>query len=166
MLVIVIIHWFNVWFRKNPGEVHSYSTGRPLPFWRYVRLGELTVKRYIEPLLCLGLAFALSKIDQAFAYWIAAASVAAFIEEQLSRASGKTRILDAVDSRIEAQALHQGVQRRLTPGSASLPASSVVKAAKRSKRSSAKLPKIIQQLDPDLRRMVDASNAPQNNHPQ
>jgi hypothetical protein len=165
MIAVILVHCFGIMFRWNVGEVHSYSTGRPLPFWRHMNLSDPAVKQFFEPLLGFVVAYAILHIDMALACWIATASIAVFIEEQLSRTSSKTRVLDVVDSRIEAQSLHQGVQRRLTPTAPASADSSVVAVPEQSCRSSANVPGIIDQLDPELKRMVDSSATPQTENP-
>lgn len=153
---LIACHILGIWLRrKKPTAIHSLSTGIPFGFWRFIRASDATLQRYVQPVVCMLAALGLSRWDKALAYWIGAASLAVFMEEQLSRLGMRRRVLDSIDSRIESQTLYGRVQERTSPTPAAATQSSVTEVVEPSERKTGDLGEITARLDPDLQRMLE-----------
>lgn len=163
---LIVCHIFCIILRRNkPATIHSFSTGRPLEFWRFIRASDTTLQRYVQPAACLLVALGLSRWDLALAWWIGAASVAVFVEEQLARLQMRRRVLDTIDGRIESQTLYGRVQERISPTDAATTQTPVIEVAEASGRTTGSLDQITGRLDPELRKMLEAASAPNNDNP-
>ncbi len=100
-IITAACHWFISQFRQAD-QIHSYSSGEPWPFWRELPLDTTTIRQCLEPVLCCLIACVLLLFDPALACWLFLAAIALFIKEQVSRARSRTRRLDAIDNRVEA----------------------------------------------------------------
>jgi len=96
-------HWVASQNRTGGEHVHSYSHGKPWSIWRKVPVSTATVQQYLEPAICCIIAHILSGLDPVFAYWLFFSGMALFVKEQVVRAQLRTRRLDLLDNRIEAQ---------------------------------------------------------------
>lgn len=106
----------NLLRRQHDGqEHHSYSTGESLSLWKRFRFSQATVRRGLEPALCLMIGGIISPWDMMLAAWIVGAGFSLFIKEQLHSFHLRRRVLDMVDSRIESQQLNSTVTQYLTP---------------------------------------------------
>lgn len=156
LFALTACHLVGIWLRRRkPATIHSFATGRPLGFWRILRVSDLTLQRYVQPTLCGLAALALSRWDQALAYLIGAASMAVFVEEQLARFGMRRRVLDSIDGRIESQTLYGRVQERIAPATAPGMQSPVIEIVEASRRKTGKLKNIMARLDPELRKMLE-----------
>lgn len=154
--VLTACHLAGIWLRrKKPATVHSHATGCPLGPWRILRVSDVTLQRYVEPTACLLAAVGLARWDRVLAWWIGAASVAVFVEEQLARFGMRRRVLDSIDGRIESQTLYGRVQERLSPSAAPGAQSPVIEIVEASRRKTGKLKSIMARLDPELRKLLE-----------
>ncbi len=153
-------HLVCIWLRRNsPANMHSFSRGRPMGFWRIVRGSDAVIERYVQPGACAFVALGLASWDRALACWIGVASVALFIEEQLGRLQMRRRVLDTIDGRIESQTLYGQVQERIAPMSARAAHTAIVEIAEPSSRTTGQLENIMARLHPDLQKMLEPVEA-------
>jgi drug/metabolite transporter superfamily protein YnfA len=156
LTAVTACHGAGIWLRrKKPATIHSFGTGVPLGAWRVVRASDLTLQRYVQPPCCFLFALGLSRWDRALAYWIGAASLAVFVEEQLARFGMRRRVLDTIDGRIESQTLYGRVQQRISPPPAPGTQMPVIEVSQPSRRKTGKLKNIVARLDPELRKMLE-----------
>jgi len=113
LLVRIISHFIQVFHRRRHSiaEPHSLSTGDSWNFWQRFVSTETTVKRYIEPGLCLVIGLFVSMLDPFLGFWLKASAVALFIKEQISRMKITHRIIEANDAKIAAQGLNIGLKQ-------------------------------------------------------
>jgi len=164
---VTALHLLSIWlWRTKPATIQSFSTGRPIGFWRILRLSDAALQRYVQPAACALTALWLARWDRPLAYWIGAASFAVFIEEQLARFGMRRRVLDTIDGRIDSQVLYGKVQERLAPVSAAATQATVVEVAEPSRRKTGKLKSIMARLDPELRKMLEPTTATGKEKPQ
>lgn len=160
-------HIGSMWLRGNrAGEVHSYSTGRPFRVWRYLGFTDMTLQRYIQPAACSLLARGISSEDRVLAHWICMASIAVFVEEQVSRARIRTRVLDVIDSRIESKTLFARVQEKLLSATGRETQSPVAEIAEMIPTKTENIEGIIGRLDPELRKMLEPPGESNGGRPQ
>jgi hypothetical protein len=146
-----LAHRLSVWFRREPGAIHSFSNGRT----RLVLPWGLTfTERYFEPLCAVAAGAAVRHLDPLLGVWLMAAGVSLFVDEQIARLRGRTRVLDATDSRHEAAGLHSAVETRLTPkaspGMQTIPVRSGITGAARVQSGNFR-----EEMDPALRRLIE-----------
>ena len=145
--------------RRNYTEIHSRSMGRPWKIWSRLPLSDVTICRYAQPLSSLLLSGLIGMVDEPLAYWIGACAVSLFIKEQESRRKLRTRVLDAIDSRIESKTLNDNIQVRLNPrraamGDQRVESSEVRQAERPASRKSLGSRERWQELDPELQKML------------
>jgi len=160
MSLLVGYHLATMWRRRGePAVVHSYATGRPFRYWQYLGCTDLTLQRYVQPSVCFVVALGLSRLGSAVPYWMAAASLTVFVEEQLARFQMRRRVLDVIDGRIDSKLLHGRVEEKLSPSTDSSKAQApVIEIAERSRARTGKLSDMKARLDPELRGMMDSSD--------
>ena len=160
-------HLAGMWLRtKKPAVTHSFATGVPLGFWRFLRVSDMALQRYVQPCACLLAAIGLSRWDRALAYWIGGASVAVLIEEQLARFQMRRRVLDTIDGRIESQTLYGRVQQRISTAPAMGTQTPVIEVSQPSRRKTGKLKNIMARLDPELRKMLEPTAGTEKGKPE
>jgi len=145
--------------RKKAATIHSYSRGRPMGVWRIFRAEDEIVARYFQPSACALVAISLARWDKALGWWIGAASVAVFVEEQVGRVQMRRRVLDTIDGRIESQALYGQVQERIAPVSAKASQTAIVEMAEPPMHTAGGLGNIVARLDPELQKMLEPAEA-------
>jgi hypothetical protein len=155
LAILSLIHRISLWFRRQPGAIHSFSTGRTrlaLP-WR-----PAITERYVEPLLVVGLGLILYGQDMLFGGWLVAAGVALFIEEQMARIRGRIRALESADSRLEANDLHTASEARLASEHLSTGKTKPVHVAQPTEHPPT-TSDFKRELDPALRQLIDDDSA-------
>jgi hypothetical protein len=149
--IFSLTHRISVWFRREPGAIHSFSTGRTrlmLPW------GLAVTERYFEPLGAIVAGAAINHTDPLLSAWLIAAGASLFIDEQGTRLRGRTRVLDATDSRLEAAGLHSAVAARLAAQPPATASASLVRIAV--PETSVTGPcNFRDQIDPALRRLIE-----------
>lgn len=117
LFVLIAFHAVQVCTRRSQGvaEPHSFSTGDSWPVWRRLPCAETVVQRYLEPCLCVLAGLILGSLDPFLEAWLAGAGIALFMKGQISRMKDARRVLDALDARHEAQALHAALNARQQP---------------------------------------------------
>ncbi|MBU6399693.1 MAG: hypothetical protein KGS61_05195 [Verrucomicrobia bacterium] len=112
LYALVTYHAIHAYTRRGVAEPHSLSAGEPWPVWRKLPFAETTVQRYCEPAFCLAVGCFLRPLDPFLGTWLLASGVAVLVKGQLTRVQETRRVLDAMDARHEAQALHAALNAR------------------------------------------------------
>lgn len=167
LTALTAYHLASMWLRREkPAETHTYATGAPFRVWQRLSVSDAALRRYVQPCACALVAAGISRIDSVLAIWLVAASLAVFVEEQLARVQMRKRVLDMIDGRIDSQSLQTGVREKLTGTTSADAQTPVIEVAGASRRKTGKLSDIMARLDPELRQMIDPSNAPERKEPQ
>jgi hypothetical protein len=119
LLGCIFFHYVQVIQRKrlSVAEPHSSSAGDSWNIWQTQGLTKTTVKRYVEPALCMAVGLLVSLPDRFLGCWLVASAVALFVKEQQSRFKIGRRIMDSIDAKHEAQALNNSLkQQQPAPG--------------------------------------------------
>jgi hypothetical protein len=96
-------HQFVIWRRNRRGEPwHSFYSGTPY-LMRLLPLDEFTIKRWVEPLLWMGLGMFLLKISPALGGWLVFSGTCLGTTAALTAARERSKILDMIDAQIEAR---------------------------------------------------------------
>ncbi|KAA3662554.1 MAG: hypothetical protein DWQ10_02140 [Calditrichaeota bacterium] len=94
---------------------HHYSQcpGETMILWRWIRLPEVFLFRFFEPLLVFGIGLTLfnSQIDGLIAIWLIFSSIFLFIKRQIQFYAERTMILDLIDSRTRSERLRGALQQ-------------------------------------------------------
>jgi hypothetical protein len=114
-LLLTVYHSGFVFIRRYLAkpEPHSFFTGDSPDFWQRLRLGQVTVQRYIEPAVSFLLSLPILPIDPVLGTWLGSSALALFAKEQITRFQATTRVLDAADARLSAQTLNSSLNQYL-----------------------------------------------------
>ena len=121
-LVFALWHYVAIWRRNRRGETwHSQSYGIShlvrIPFFRSV--DDWVLHRFIEPGICLVLAFLVYPISGPLGVWLGIAGFALFARNNLAYMQQRDMLLDLIDERIQSQYLAaalSGVEKTQTLG--------------------------------------------------
>lgn len=123
MVVLIIYHCIQTFLRNrlSAGEPHSSSAGDPWKIWQNLGYAKSTVQQYLEPAFCAGIGGIISRLDPFLGFWLIASAAALFIREQQSRFKINRRIQDALDAKIEAQAMNNSLKPQQPGGGPVVP---------------------------------------------
>lgn len=96
-------------------EIHSFSCGKPFSFWQRLGTRPIVVQRRVEPALCFCAFLVVSMFAPALGSWILYSACAALFKIHIDRWTLRTRMLDTIDARIEAQQLNERIRQRTAP---------------------------------------------------
>lgn len=119
-LVVCSLHLVAILKRiKNNIRWHSRYSGIPLQFWQKLpwprSASEHTIKRFLEPGLIGLLAFVISPVDSVYSLFLWFAASAMFIRANLEHLIQYGRMLDAIDSQIDAEEMNNSVIKGRQP---------------------------------------------------
>ncbi|MBU6401006.1 MAG: hypothetical protein KGS61_11855 [Verrucomicrobia bacterium] len=112
LYALVAFHAVCVYARQGVVVPHSFSAGEPWPLWRRIPWSETAVQRFGEPALCALIGLLVMPLVPFLAGWLVSAGLALLVKGQICRIEESRRVLDAMDARHEAQALHTALNAR------------------------------------------------------
>jgi hypothetical protein len=101
--IMTVRHVASAALGRDMAARHSHSPGDVLPIWTELRVPSAFVRRVIEPGLCLFASTFASVIDPGLSAWLIVAGATLFVKEIRSALRQRRRVVDAYDSRVEAQ---------------------------------------------------------------
>ena len=121
---LCLFHCLEMLFRARR-ETHSFGTGVPWIFCE--RLSSLLnfITRYAEPIIAFGLGHIIERYDAGVGFWWKGVALGMFVRGQVFRQRARTRLLEAVDSRIESKQLQTALTARTSPRHAAVSAEEV-----------------------------------------
>jgi hypothetical protein len=102
-VIVAICQWLSSQRNQPTEQIHSYSSGEPWPLWEQIPVDIIIIERYLEPVTCCLIGLAVLIFDGALARWLFLAALTLFVKGQVGRARRRTRQLDGVDNKIEAE---------------------------------------------------------------
>lgn len=164
-LILVIYHVARMWWHQTP--VHSYSNGLSWEIWSRFNFSPNLVKTWIEPLMLAMAGILLLWANQHLAFWLIFGAGCLFAKESLSRRRFNNRVMDALDARLEGERIATATRQQSEPQRGrGQDANSVVMAEPvQPPVNFNTVPQMYSELDPELQRLVRASNENQPQNP-
>lgn len=114
--VMCLVHHWQIYQRNQKGIAwHSRYAGTPWLLEALPQASPYVVKRWIEPVLVIGLGFFFSIIEAPLGAWLIFAGLSLAAREQIAASRIRERVLDAIDADIEARQMRAAIIEQKKP---------------------------------------------------
>jgi hypothetical protein len=159
LLIFLCLLVFHIWtmFRTPLGRIQSDSCGQSHEFWERGGITPTYAQLFAEPAVTFLIGMLILHVDDALAVWLMLAGTSLFAKEVARKWRGWNRVLDALDARIDGEQMNTTVREYNTPQSGGAQAASLVTVARPHQREDRPLEAILNNLEPDVRRLVSSA---------
>ena len=156
--LFILLLWHLVTMMRSPVTVPSYSNGQSFGFWARLDVDQSIVRILLEPTFVLVIGAVFISVNELLAVWIMLGAICLFIKEFLAHYQFISRIIDAIDARLEGERIGAGVRQRTTPQGGGEQGVIPVAPADPGQPPAGPIRQIFSQLDPELQRLIAQPN--------